>query len=202
MIGAPNAQNCREVDEVPTSTTILSLAEAALAGGRLAVLDATVTQMGRRAVLKIVLDHPAALGADGRTTTPTPAVSLDDVAAATRILEAALDDSDAMGETAYTLEVTSPGLDRPLRVPHGYLRNVGRLLRLTLRDGTSVLGRVASAGADDVVLAVSGEKGRPGTERAIPYVEVARAVVEVEFTSAHVDSEDADDVDVDVAEEE
>lgn len=186
---------------VPTSTTILSLAESVLAHGPLVVLDATVTQMGRRAVLKVILDHPAAVGADGRATTPTPAVSLDEVAAATRLLEAALDDSDAMGETAYTLEVSSPGLDRPLRVPHGYLRNVGRLLRLTLRNGTTVLGRVGSAGVEDVVLAVPGEKGRPGSERTIPYAEVARAVVDVEFTSGHTDSEDADDADVDVAEE-
>ena len=77
---------------------------------------------GERRVLRVAVDK------DG-------GVTLDDVAEATRAVSAVLDESDALGEQPYTLEVTSRGVDRPLTLPRHWRRNVGRLVTVTLTDG-------------------------------------------------------------------
>ena len=76
-----------------------------------------VGSAGRRRLLRVVVD------ADG-------GVALDDIALISRDLSARLDETGAMGETAYTLEVSSPGVDRPLTQPRHWRRAVGRLVRV------------------------------------------------------------------------
>jgi ribosome maturation factor RimP len=71
-----------------------------------------LTSAGRRVLLRVVID------ADG-------GISLDDIAEVSRELSAKLDASDVMGETPYTLEVTSPGTDRPLTQPRHWRRAAG-----------------------------------------------------------------------------
>lgn len=121
-----------------------------------------LTPAGKRRVLRIAVDK------DG-------GVSLDDVAAATRAVNAVLDGSDVMGEHPYTLEVTSRGVDRPLTLPRHWRRNRSRLVRVTLTDGSSVTGRVRTSGDDSVTLEVD------GAERTVPYAEVSKALVQIEF---------------------
>jgi ribosome maturation factor RimP len=135
--------------------------------GPLAALDLDVeavelTPAGKRRVLRIAVDK------DG-------GVTLDDVAAATRAVNAVLDDSDVMGEQPYTLEVTSRGVDRPLTRPRHWRRNRSRLVRATLADGSTVTGRIRGSDDEGVILEVD------GAERTLPYGDVTKALVQIEF---------------------
>lgn len=125
-----------------------------------------LTPAGRRRVLRVAVDK------DG-------GVSLDDIAEATKEVSRLLDDPDAagrvMGEQPYTLEVTSPGTDRPLTLPRHWRRNTSRLVQVTGPDGRSVTGRVLSADEHGAELEVD------GTTRRISYADVASARVQVEL---------------------
>jgi ribosome maturation factor RimP len=121
-----------------------------------------VTPAGRARVLRIAVDK------DG-------GVTLDDIAEAARAVNGALDDSDLMGETAYTLEVTSRGVDRPLTEPRHWRRNRDRLVKATLVDGSQLTGRVGDSDGLGVTLEVS------GTERRVVYDDITKAIVQVEF---------------------
>jgi ribosome maturation factor RimP len=101
--------------------------------------DVTVTPAGRRSLLRVVVDSD-----DG--------VSLDDVATLSRTVSAALDDSDVMDAGPYVLEVTSPGVDRPLTEPRHWRRATGRLVRAPLIAGGHIEGRVVSADDEVVVI--------------------------------------------------
>ena len=85
-----------------------------------------------------------------------------------------------MGEQPYTLEVSSPGVGRPLTEPRHFRRNVGRLLTVQ-HDGGEVTGRVVSASATEVSLDVAATKGTPARTETLPYSAVERAAVQVEF---------------------
>jgi ribosome maturation factor RimP len=86
-----------------------------------------------------------------------------------------LDDADLMGEAAYTLEVTSRGVDRPLTEPRHWRRNRDRLVKASLRNGTQVTGRVGDSDESGVTLDVS------GTSRRLAYDDVSKALVQIEF---------------------
>ncbi len=105
-------------------------------------------------------------------------VTMDDVADATREISRVLDESDVMGERAYTLEVTSRGVDRPLELPRHWRRNTDRLVRVTPTEGEPFTGRVTAA-ADEADGAATLDVG--GETREVAYADVARAVVQVEF---------------------
>lgn len=124
-----------------------------------------LTPAGKRRMLRVAVD-----GDSG--------VTLDDIAEATREVSRALDESDAMGEAPYTLEVTSRGVDRPLTLPRHWRRNHDRLVKVTTTGGETLIGRIGDS--DDsvdgaVVLSVS------GSPRTIGYAEIAKALVQVEF---------------------
>ena len=121
-----------------------------------------VTPAGRRRLLRVAVDK------DG-------GVTMDEIAEATKQVSALLDSSDAMGEQPYTLEVTSPGVDRPLTLPRHWRRNEGRLVKATLTDGGSVTGRILGAGEDDAEV-----ETKDGV-RTIAFADVAKARIEVEF---------------------
>jgi ribosome maturation factor RimP len=136
-------------------------------GDPLAALDldleaVELTPAGKVRVLRIAVDK------DG-------GVTLDDIAEATRAVSGVLDDSDLMGETAYTLEVTSRGVDRPLTEPRHWRRNHDRLVKATLDDGSQLTGRIGDSDDTGVTLEVS------GIERRLAYERIAKALVQVEF---------------------
>ena len=129
-----------------------------------------VVSAGRRRLLRVVVD------ADGGP-------SLDDIAELSRALSAELDSSGVMGESAYTLEVSSPGVDRPLTAPRHWRRAQGRLVRVPLTDASPgfpgpVLGRVQVAGPAGVTLDVDGQRREYG------YQELGPGQVQVEFGGA------------------
>jgi len=121
-----------------------------------------VQPVGRRRVVRVLVDT------DG-------GVSLDAVADLSKALSEALDATDAMGDQPYVLEVTSPGVDRPLTQPRHWRRNVGRLVAVSLAGGEGLSGRIQSAGDTEATIVVD------GVPTAVTYADVARAQVEVEF---------------------
>lgn len=128
--------------------------------------DVVVTRAGSRSVVRIMID-----GDNG--------LELDAVADISRSISDCLDTPTEFGETPYTLEVTSPGIDRPLTEPRHWRRARGRRVRVELADET-VVGRVGPLD-DDAVTLVLPAKGGPVT-RVVPLVDIATAVVQVEFS--------------------
>lgn len=121
-----------------------------------------LTPAGKRRLLRVAVDK------DG-------GVTMDDIADATKEVSRILDESDAMGEQPYTLEVTSPGTDRPLTLPRHWRRNQGRLVKVSAADGSAFTGRIVEADEDRVVLDVDGES------REVPFDSVAKARIQIEF---------------------
>jgi ribosome maturation factor RimP len=121
---------------------------------------------GKRRLLRVVVDGD---GPEG--TGPL----LDDIAEASKAAAAALDSTDVAGNAAYTLEVTSRGVSRPLELPRHWRRNTGRLVAVRLSEGDTITGRIVSNTDDDVRLNVEGE------DRQVLFADVDRALVQVEL---------------------
>ena len=150
---------------------LMKLLEPVVSAEGLDLEDVTVTQAGKRRLLRVIVDR------DG-------GVSLDDVADVSRVVSAALDDTNAMGQSAYSLEVSSPGVDRPLTEPRHWRRAAKRLVKAEMRDGSVVEGRVCSADENGVELDVD------GADRRFDYQDLTRGRVQVEFR--RFDDEDVD----------
>ena len=120
--------------------------------------DVEVSAAGRRSVVRVIVDR------DG-------GIDLDAVAEVSRPVSDALDAADAFGESAYVLEVTSPGVDRPLTEPRHWRRNIGRLVEV---DG--IKGRIVDATEEGVALEVGGE------QRDIAHADLGTGKVVVEFS--------------------
>jgi len=127
-----------------------------------------VSAAGRRRLLRVVVD-----GDQG--------VSLDDAATISRQLSAALDTVAVMGDFPYTLEVSSPGVDRPLTDPRHWRRAVGRLVQVTVTDAGPIAGRVVAVDSDGVTMEVEGARRRFG------YAVLGAGAVQVEFGHPHTE---------------
>jgi ribosome maturation factor RimP len=150
---------------------LLRLLSPVVSGTGLDLEDVQVTPAGKRRLLRVVVDQ------DG-------GVELDGVATVSTAVSAALDASDVMGGTPYVLEVTSPGVDRPLTEPRHWRRARSRLVEARLADETSVTGRLLEAGDDGVLLDVD------GGQRLIPWSDLSTGRVQVEFNRPTVADED------------
>ena len=69
-------------------------------------------------------------------------LNLDQVTSVSRDISELLDAAEFMDETAFTLEVTSPGVDRPLTLPRHWTKNLTRIIKVVLEDGSEVSGRL------------------------------------------------------------
>jgi ribosome maturation factor RimP len=121
-----------------------------------------VTVAGKRRLLRVVVDRDRG-------------VSLDDAADVSREVSATLDATDVMGEIPYTLEVSSPGVDRPLTEPRHWRRATGRLVRVKAEGEGRVQGRVLAADSGGVTLDVDGAR------REFPYGGLGAGHIQVEF---------------------
>ncbi|MDQ3763004.1 MAG: ribosome maturation factor RimP [Actinomycetota bacterium] len=117
---------------------------------------------GQRWLIRVIIDSDAGVG-------------LDDITTVSRAVSLALDQRDELITGPYTLEVTSPGVDRPLTHPRHWRRNRLRLVRAALVAGGELVGRIGDCDDEGVTLLVS------GALRRVRYAELSRAVVEVEF---------------------
>ena len=128
--------------------------------------DVHVATPGNHRIVTCIVDGDASL-------------NLDQVTSVSRVISELLDGAAFMGETPFTLEVTSPGVDRPLTQPRHFAKNVDRLLKIIKLDGSEVTGRILSNTDHDVTLTVLIKK--ESTEQTVLLSDIKRAVVEIEF---------------------
>ncbi len=159
---------------------LADLLEPVISAAGLDLEGVRVTSAGRRRLLRIVVDGDGGVG-------------LDDIAVISRDVSAALDDNAAMGEQPYTLEVSSPGVDRPLTERRHWRRAIGRLVTaplLTAPEGDDqarpvIEGRITGASADGITLEAD------GTSRTFGYADLGPGKIKIEF--APIDAGDTDD---------
>jgi ribosome maturation factor RimP len=120
--------------------------------------DVTITSAGRRSMLTIIVDGDTHL-------------SLDQVTSATKAISEIVESLQSLGDTPFTLEVTSPGLDRPLTKPRHWRKNIDRLVKVVLLDGKEIKGRIKATSED----------GATVDQSEINFTEIKRASLEVEF---------------------
>jgi ribosome maturation factor RimP len=150
------------------SERLRGLLEPLVSARDLDLEEVEVTPAGKRRVLRIVVDSD-----DG--------VQLDACAELSRAISQTLDDTDAMGQHPYVLEVTSPGADRPLTEPRHYRRATGRLIKARLAEGGELVARITEVDDEGLDVEVPGVKGRRPTARRLAFKEISKARVEIEF---------------------
>ena len=120
--------------------------------------DVTIISAGRRSMLTVIVDGDTHL-------------SLDQVTSATKAIGEIVESVQSLGETPFTLEVTSPGLDRPLTKVRHWQKNLNRLVKVVLLDGLEIKGRIKDV--NEVSATVD--------EKNISYSDIKRATLEIEF---------------------
>jgi ribosome maturation factor RimP len=156
---------------LPSQKQVIELLDGEFARAGYEIEDVVIDGAARPARITVVAD-----GDDG--------LDLDSIAALARSASELLDRTDSASGSAapYVLEVTSPGVDRPLTTEKHYRRARGRKVELTLADGSQLAGRLGEVRGEAVRLVVR-EGGRGALAvRELPMAEIAKAVVQVEFT--------------------
>jgi ribosome maturation factor RimP len=178
----------RQQDEA--TTRLAGWIEPVVTGAGYDLEELVVTPAGRRSVVRVVVDRDEG-------------VSLDDVAEVSRAVSAVLDQNDGdLGRAPYVLEVTSPGVDRPLTEPRHWRRNTGRLVAVTVGPAGAteqVTGRVTAVADAGVTLAVEkpgkpGARRKPPTPRQVPWDQLGPGRVQVEFARPDRSDTPGDDV--------
>ena len=121
---------------------------------------------GKHRIVTCIVDGPASL-------------NLDQVTAVSRAISELLDEAAFMGDTPFTLEVTSPGVDRPLTAPRHFVKNHGRLLKVVKSDGATITGRIEESTETSVTLSYLEKKEEKRVDVAL--ADIKRATVEIEF---------------------
>lgn len=138
------------------------------------IFDVELRRERGQQVLRVVLDRP------GPNLTAEDSVSLDDCVRVSEELSAILDVEDPVAADRYTLEVSSPGLDRPLRRPDDYQRFAGRKAKIVMSEPvgrqTAFSGRLRGLDGDEVLFESEGAK-----QVRLPLRLIARAHLDVEF---------------------
>ncbi|MEW2635350.1 ribosome maturation factor RimP [Streptomyces sp. NPDC048389] len=160
------------------SERLRGLLEPLVSAAELDLEEIEVSRAGRRRMLRIIVDSD-----DG--------VELDACAELSRAISEKLDETDAMGEGEYVLEVSSPGADRPLTEHRHYVRATGRLVKLQLHESGELVARILGVDDEGLDLEVPGVKGRKPTTRRVAFDEIAKARVEIEFNRKDTKEEEA-----------
>jgi ribosome maturation factor RimP len=182
---APEARTpaAPRVDLAAAKARVRSVIEPVVAAAGYDLEDVKLSRAGRRHVVRVLVD------ADG-------GINLDGIAVVSRAISAALDAADESGGEVlageYQLEVSSPGVDRPLTLPRHWRRNVGRLVAVTAA-GKSLTGRLTAADDERVVLDGQ-EFGYADLGAGKVQIEFKR-LDEAEFDQEDDDSDDDDDLD-------
>ncbi|ATW50895.1 ribosome maturation factor RimP [Streptomyces xantholiticus] len=160
------------------SERLRGLLEPLVSAAELDLEEIEISRAGRRRMLRITVDSDEG-------------VELDACAELSRAISEKLDETDAMGEGEYVLEVSSPGADRPLTQHRHYVRATGRLVKLQLHEGGDLVARILTVDDDGLDLEVPGVKGRKPTARRVPFGDIAKARVEIEFSRKDKKEEEA-----------
>ncbi len=130
--------------------------------------EVTVTPVGKRRLVSVVIDR--------ENSNP----SLDEVTVVSKEISVILDTYSQMGEMPFTLEVTTPGVDRPLTLPRHWRKNIGRLVKITPKQGDKFIGRISEVLENQVKLELEKEL------LTVDLGDVSRAQIEVEFNRKEV----------------
>jgi ribosome maturation factor RimP len=122
------------------------------------VEDIAITAAGKRSMLTVIVDGDTHL-------------SLDQVTVATKAISEIVENLPTLGNNPFTLEVTSPGLDRPLTKPRHWQKNKDRLIKIILNDGKEITGRIKDSTQSSVTI----------DEQVINFADMKRATLEIEF---------------------
>jgi ribosome maturation factor RimP len=160
--GMTTAEQEVEMARSADRDSLLALLRPVVEGDGLDLEDVVVTPAGKRRLLRVVVDRDGGLG-------------LDTVAAVSTAVSKALDDSDVMGGAPYVLEVTSPGVDRPLTEPRHWRRNLTRLVTVSTAEATTLEGRLTEVDDEGIGVDVDGAVTR------LPWDRVSSGRVRVEF---------------------
>jgi ribosome maturation factor RimP len=136
--------------------------------------DVNLVNPGQHRIVTVIVDGESGL-------------NLDQVTVASKLVSELLDAATFMGETPFTLEVTSPGIDRPLTLPRHFAKKVDRLLKVTKNDGIVITGRIRSNTQEHVTLEVTEKK--EVKEAVVALTDIKRATVEIEFNRKDGDKE-------------
>jgi ribosome maturation factor RimP len=126
------------------------------------VEDIAITSAGKRSMLTVIVDGDTHL-------------SLDQVTVATKAISEIVENLPTLGNNPFTLEVTSPGLDRPLTKPRHWQKNKDRLIKIILNDGKEITGRIKDSTQSAVTV----------DEQVINFADMKRATLEIEFKQAN-----------------
>jgi ribosome maturation factor RimP len=173
----------------PATTRLAGWIEPVIGAAGYDLEELVVTPAGRRSVVRVVVDRDEG-------------VTLDDIAEVSRAVSAVLDENDGdLGRSPYVLEVTSPGVDRPLTEPRHWRRNTGRLVTVPIGPAGSteqVTARVVAVDDAGVTLTVE-TKGKPGAKKRaaapqqVPWAALGPGRVQVEFGRAAAGEDDGPD---------
>ncbi|MFI6493556.1 ribosome maturation factor RimP [Streptomyces sp. NPDC050564] len=162
------------------SERLRELLEPLVSSQGLDLEEVEVDSVGRKRVLRVVVDSDE--GAD-----------LDAIADVSRALSAKLDETDAMGEGEYTLEVGTPGAERELKEHRHYVRATDRLVKFQLAEGGELVARILTVEDDGIDVEVPGVKGRKLTAKRLAFEDITKARVQVEFSRKNKNEENAEE---------
>ena len=125
--------------------------------------EVKVTPVGKRRIIAVIVDQEL----------KNP--NLDEVTVVSREISNILDNYSQLGDQPFTLEVTTPGVERPLTLPRHWQKNIGRLVKIVLVDGQTRVGRIQSVSNHSFVIEDSGKTFE------LEFSEIKRAQIEIEF---------------------
>lgn len=166
MASDPQLRSAR----LPSQKQVIELLDGEFARAGYEIEDVVIDANARPPRITVIAD-----GDDG--------LDLDSIATLSRTASELLDAADSeKSEAPYVLEVTSPGVDRPLTKEKHYRRARGRKVEFTLTDGSQLTGRLGET--RDGTVSVVVPEGRRGdySVRGLPLGDIAKAVVQVEFS--------------------
>jgi ribosome maturation factor RimP len=120
--------------------------------------ELTITSAGKVKILTVIVDSDSHL-------------NLDQITAATKEISEVIETLEELGDSAFTLEVTSPGIDRPLTKPRHWRKNFDRLVKITMTSGQDIQGRIGEATETTVLVG----------DQKVSFEDIKRAVLEIEF---------------------
>lgn len=148
------------------SEKITELVQPAVEKAGFFLEDVHVVSPGKHRIVTCIVD--------GQTP-----LNLDQVTSVSRDISELLDAADFMDDTAFTLEVTSPGVDRPLTLARHWHKNINRLVKVVKHDGSVINGRITSVEESHALLSED-IKGK-SKEHTVVFADIKRATVEIEF---------------------
>ena len=120
--------------------------------------ELTITSAGKVKILTVIVDSDSHL-------------NLDQITAVTKEISEVIETLEELGDSAFTLEVTSPGIDRPLTKPRHWRKNFDRLVKITMTSGKDIQGRIGEATETNVLVG----------DQKVSFEDIKRAVIEIEF---------------------